>query len=211
MAEMVKSEYAEEARALMWGWWLLLLVGLLSVAAGVIILLKPSGSLTVLAVIAGIFLLLDGVIELGSSFMRSTRNRGVVAVLGVLTAVIGVLLIRHPIGSVTAIALLIGIWLIAIGVIRIVASFDEPEHRGWRLLAGVIALVAGIVIVAVPNIGFATLAILVGIGFIVNGVGAVGLGWAMRETSEELTGTGPARRAAGGPGSITGPPRPHAG
>ncbi len=211
MDEMVE-QYREEARALTWGWWLLLLVGLLGVAAGVIILLKPSDSLSVLAVIAGIFLLLDGIIELGSSFMRSTRNRGVVAVLGVLTAVVGVLLIRHPIGGVTAIALLIGIWLIAIGVIRIVASFDEPEHRGWRLFAGMIALAAGIVIVAVPNIGFATLAILVGIGFIVNGVGAIGLGWAMHETAEELTAEeAGGRRAAGGPGSITGPPRPHAG
>lgn len=210
MAETV-SEYREDATALRWGWWLLLLVGLLSVAAGVIILLKPSDSLSTLAVIAGIFLLLDGIIELGSSLARSTRNRGMVALFGVLTAVIGVLLIRHPIGGVTAVALLIGIWLIAIGVIRIVSSFDEEEHRGWHVFAGLVALAAGIVIVAVPNIGFATLAILVGIGFIVNGVGAIGLGWAMHELAEELTGGGAGRRTTGGTGSITAPPRPHAG
>lgn len=210
MAETV-AEYREEARALTWGWWLLLLVGLLGVAAGVIILLKPSDSLVTLTVIAGIFLLADGIIELGSALARSARNRGMIALFGVLTAGIGVLLIRHPIGGVTAVALLVGIWLIAIGVIRLVASFDEVEHRGWHVLAGLIALAAGIVIVAVPNIGFTTLAILVGIGFIVNGVGAIGLGWAMHETAEELTAEAGGRRAAGGPGSITGPPRPHAG
>ena len=36
------------------GWWLLVLVGALSVVAGVIILFKPSDSLATLAVIAGI-------------------------------------------------------------------------------------------------------------------------------------------------------------
>ena len=46
------------------GWWLLLLVGALSVVAGVILLFKPSDSLATLAVIAGIFLLLDGILEL---------------------------------------------------------------------------------------------------------------------------------------------------
>jgi uncharacterized membrane protein HdeD (DUF308 family) len=37
------------------------------------------------------------------------------------------------------------------------------------------------VIIADPNIGFATLALLVGLGFILNGFGMAGLGWSMRE------------------------------
>ena len=170
-----------------WGWWLFVVVGVLSVVAGVIILFKPSSSLATLAVIAGIFLLVDGIIELIAAFMSSTENRGLVALLGVLTAVIGVLLIRHPIGGVTAIALLIGIWLIAIGVIRFVTAFDEPLHRGWHAFAGALELIAGIVIVANPNIGYATLALLVGIGFILNGVGLISLGWAIREVRRVAT------------------------
>jgi uncharacterized membrane protein HdeD (DUF308 family) len=164
-----------------WGWWLFVLVGVLSVVAGVIILFKPSSSLATLAVIAGIFLLVDGIIELIAAFMRRTENRGLVALVGVLTAVIGVLLIRHPISGVTAVALLIGIWLIAMGVIRLVTAFDEPQHRVWHALAGALELIAGIVIVANPNIGYATLAILVGIGFILNGFGLMSLGWGLRE------------------------------
>jgi uncharacterized membrane protein HdeD (DUF308 family) len=131
-------------------------------------------------VIAGIFLLVDGILELVSSFARATPNRGMMALFGVLTAIVGVLLIRHPIGGVTAIALLIGIWLIAVGVIRLATAFDESENRGWHAFAGAIEIVAGIAIVADPNIGFATLAILVGIGFIVNGAGLTAVGWGMR-------------------------------
>jgi uncharacterized membrane protein HdeD (DUF308 family) len=170
-----------EAKELTWGWWLVVLVGLLSFVAGVIILVKPGDSLATLAVIAGIFLLLDGILELAESFMSSTRNRGMVALFGVITAIVGVLLIRHPVGGVAAVALLIGLWLIVIGVIRFVTAFDEYDHRGWYALAGVVELIAGIAIVANPNIGFATLAILVGIGFIINGLGLGALGWALHE------------------------------
>jgi uncharacterized membrane protein HdeD (DUF308 family) len=170
-----------QQRDITWGWWLVVLVGVLSIVAGAIILAKPSSSLATLAVIAGIFLLLDGILELVASFMRSTENRGLMALLGVLTAIVGVLLIRHPIGGVTAVALLIGIWLIAMGVIRFATAFDASRHRGWHALAGALELIAGIVIVANPHIGYATLAILVGIGFILNGIGLISLGWGIRE------------------------------
>jgi uncharacterized membrane protein HdeD (DUF308 family) len=161
------------------GWWMLLLVGVLSIAAGIIILLKPSDSLATLAVIAGIFLLADGIIELAASLMHGTRSRGSLALLGVLTAIIGVLLIRHPIGGVAAVALLIGLWLITVGLIRVIAAFEVAENRGWNIFAGALELLAGIVIVSNPNIGFATLALLVGIGFILNGMGMFAVGWSM--------------------------------
>jgi uncharacterized membrane protein HdeD (DUF308 family) len=127
---------AADLREWTWGWWLLLLVGALSVVAGVIILFKPSDSLSTIAVIAGLFVLIDGITELIASFSRQTQNRGLVAVLGVLSAIVGILLIRHPIAGVTAIALFIGIWLVAVGVVRLVVAFDEPwDARGtswWR-------------------------------------------------------------------------------
>lgn len=184
---MTESMRESEARELTWGWSLLVLVGILSVVAGVIIMFKPSDSLATLAVIAGIFILLSGILELASSFTRAAANRGMVALLGVLTAIVGVLLIRHPIGGVTAVALLIGIWLIAAGVIRFAAAFEEYEHRGWYALVGILELAAGIVIVASPDIGYTTLAILVGIGFILNGIGMAALGWGMKGIRREAS------------------------
>ena len=184
MAETMREA---EVRELTWGWWLLVLVGLLSVVAGVIVLFKPGDSLATLAVIAGIYLLVDGILELASSFMSSTRNRGTVALFGAITAIVGVLLIRHPISGVAAVALLIGLWLIVIGVIRFATAFDEYEYRAWYAFAGVVELIAGIVIVANPDIGYATLAILVGIGFIINGIGLGALGWGLHEARREAS------------------------
>src|SRR5512138_1472918 len=112
------SDESSDQQGLGWvsGWWLVLLVGFLSVIAGVIILAKPSDSLATLAVIAGIFVLVDGIFELVASLSRKRADRGFLALWGVLTVTVGVLLIRHPISGVAAVAFFIGIWLLAVGV-----------------------------------------------------------------------------------------------
>lgn len=177
-----------DLRAATGGWWLVLLAGLLSIAVGVALLLKPGDSLETLAVIAGIFVLLDGIIELAASLMHGTQSRGMVALLGVLSVIVGVLLIRHPISGITAIALLIGIWLIAAGVVRIVAAFEVDGHPGWNIFAGLVGVAAGTVIIIDPSIGYTTLALLAGIAFIANGIGVSALGWGMRELRHEAAG-----------------------
>jgi uncharacterized membrane protein HdeD (DUF308 family) len=178
-----------DVRAATGGWWLVMLIGLLSLVVGIVILAKPGDSLETLAVIAGVFVLIDGILELAASLMHGTQSRGMVALLGVLSAIVGVLLIRHPVGGVTFVTLLIGIWLIAAGVIRFAAAFEVDEHRGWSMIVGVIELIAGIAIISDPNIGFATLALLVGLAFIVNGVGISALGWNMRTLRHQTAAT----------------------
>ena len=118
--------------------------------------------------------------------MHSTVNRGSLALLGVLTAIVGRPPHPPPDPGGRGVALLIGIWLIAVGVIRLVAAFDVDENRGWNIFAGAVELLAGIVIVSDPNIGFATLALLAGIAFILNGVGMFALGWNLHTVRHEV-------------------------
>ena len=162
-------------------WWVVFALGALGVIAGGIVIAKPGDSLATLAVISGIFVLVDGIIELAASVSRRTANRGLLAVLGVVSVIVGIVLIRHPIAGVAAVALFIGIWLVAMGVVRFIGAFEEPAHRAWNIIVAIIEVIAGIVIVSSPNIGFATLALLVGTAFIVYGWGMCVLGWQMRE------------------------------
>src|SRR6476661_440033 len=59
----------EELHESTWAWWLFMLLGLVGIAAGVIVLAKPSNSLATLAVIAGIFILVDGIFDLVASLL----------------------------------------------------------------------------------------------------------------------------------------------
>lgn len=173
------SMSSDEVREATWGWWLALLIGLVSIVAGVIVIAEPSNSLKTLAVIFGIFVLIDGIAALVSALVSHPASRGLTAVLGVISVIAGVLLIRHPLGGVRAVALLIGIWLIAAGVVRLVGAFETPENRFWRIIVALVLAAFGIAIVAEPHIGYGTLAVITGIGFILYGLGMVAAGWAM--------------------------------
>lgn len=165
------------------GWWLLDVVGVASAVAGVILVTKPSHSLATLAVIVGIFLLIDGLVELVSSFGHPAEGRAIAVVVGLLGVIVGIILIRHPTRAVDAIGLLIGIWLVAAGVLRLLRALSVTGLL--QAAIAVVEIVVGIVIVSDPHIGYATLAILTGIWLIVNGVAMIVLGLAVRKARSD--------------------------
>jgi uncharacterized membrane protein HdeD (DUF308 family) len=114
------------------------------------------------------------------AFGRDAENRALVAVLGTLELIIGVILIRHPIAGVQATALLLGIWLIAAAAVRLVLAFDTPGERLGRLIVAALQGVFGVIIVSSPQIGFATFALLVGLSLIANGIGMILFGVLVR-------------------------------
>jgi uncharacterized membrane protein HdeD (DUF308 family) len=168
------------------GWWVLLLLGLVGIAAGVVVLAQPGIGLVTLAWVSGVFLLVDGVFEVVGSLSRRAESRGMFALFGVLSIIAGLILVRHPIGGVVAIALLLGIWFVAFGLVRFVDAFDRSEHRLWNLVLAVLEVVAGAIIVAAPGIGVATLALIVGIGFLLRGIATTTLAWMMRAAARPV-------------------------
>jgi uncharacterized membrane protein HdeD (DUF308 family) len=70
--------------------------------------------------------------------------------------------------------------------VRAMAAFEVREHRGWNLLLAAFEVIAGIVIVSSPDIGVATLAVLVGISFIVRGLGMCMVAWALHSAKDAL-------------------------
>ena len=160
----------DDTRALTWAAWLIALLALLTLAFGVVILVEPSITLSTLAVLVGIYLLVSGVIDVGWAIFGNRENRGLAAVFGVISAVLGVLLIRHPTVAVTAVALLIGLWLLAAGLLRLVRTFAVPGNRIWSFVLAVVEIAFGVVIVSDPKIGVATLALITGIALIVRAV-----------------------------------------
>jgi uncharacterized membrane protein HdeD (DUF308 family) len=163
-------------------WWLFLLFGLITIAAGIIVLVWPSISLQTIAVIIGIFLLIDGIFELVASIAgKGEQGRGLVAILGVISIIAGLYLIKEPFKALNAFVIVVGIWFVVSGVIRFFSAFSQPENRGVNIAVGLLDVIAGIIVLVWPNVGLATIAIIVGVVLIVRGLAFTAAGWQIRK------------------------------
>ena len=165
--------------------WLFDVFGLLTVAAGVILIAWPGPSLVTIAVIIGIFLLVDGVIDVILSIVGKGEGRGLVAVLGVLSIIAGLIMVKHPFSALAVLVIIVGIWFIVAGVVRFIAAFSDDQGRGTNIVVGILDVLAGIIVLAWPDLSLKTLAVLAGIVFVIRGVAFVWGGLQVRKLPKD--------------------------
>lgn len=74
---------------------------------------------------------------------RIGRAWGWLLAMGIISVVIGLLVIFYPRATLLAIAILFGIQLIALGVFSFVGAFTTPDKSAWlRALSAVLAVFA---------------------------------------------------------------------
>ena len=177
----------EQQGVLARSWWLVMLFGAAVFCVGVFFVISPHETLSTFTVIAGIFLLVDGVLAIGTSIFARGDGRGVLAMIGVLSAIAGLVLIKKPFGTLVVFVLVVGIWFIVAGVVRLVASFGEPEGRMTNIAVAILDIVAGIVILSWPGIGLTTLAVIIGIVLIARGALFCIAGWELRRLGHQAS------------------------
>ncbi len=174
------STSSEELRELAGLWWLVMLFGAAVFCVGAFFVVSPHESLSTFTVIAGIFLLVDGVLAIVGSIFGRGEGRGLLALIGVLSAIAGLVLIKKPFDTLVVMVLILGVWFVVAGVVRFVAAFGEPEGRGANIAIAILDVIAGAVILSWPSIGLATLAVIVGIVLLLRGAVFVAAGWELR-------------------------------
>ncbi|HWG09527.1 MAG TPA: DUF308 domain-containing protein [Solirubrobacteraceae bacterium] len=167
-------------------WWLLLIGGVVSLVVGVLLLVWPSRTLEVLAILLGIELLLVGAIQVGLAFGEPAGSRTGALLRGAFAGIAGLIVIRHPGGSLTVIALAIGIYLVLAGVMKAVSAFETSVGRGWLLAGALLDLAIGVVIVAWPHFGVTSLAVVAGIALLLRGALECASAFSLRTVNEGL-------------------------
>jgi uncharacterized membrane protein HdeD (DUF308 family) len=100
--------------------------GILSIAAGVAIIVWPSPGLVAVAVFLGAWLIVTGTVTIVGAF--SARKLlpywGLWLIMGVCEVALGVLALADPGATLAAIITVAGIWAVAIGVMRVALAFE---------------------------------------------------------------------------------------
>jgi uncharacterized membrane protein HdeD (DUF308 family) len=112
--------------------------GLLSIAAGVVIIVWPSPGLVALAIFLGAWLIVIGSISITGGFAarKLMPDWWLLPILGVLEIALGVLALADPGATLAAIVTVGGIWGVVAGVMRIVLAFQvkrlpDDVDKAW--------------------------------------------------------------------------------
>jgi uncharacterized membrane protein HdeD (DUF308 family) len=160
-------------------------VGVLSIVAGILAIVYPDITLLALALIAGINLLLLGALGLVDAISSDDDGdtRVLSGVLGLLGVIAGLVVMRRPGESLLAIILILGVWFVVSGLVDAIRALVVPGDRAFRLLVALFDLVLGGLILALPDLSLKTMAVLAGIAFIVRGIFAVLIGLRLRKVT----------------------------
>jgi uncharacterized membrane protein HdeD (DUF308 family) len=104
--------------------------------------------------------------------------------MGIVTLILGIIVAAHPTGSLNVIAVLLGILLVISGLFHLIRVFDPAEpHRIWLGFAGLLFIVAGVILIRHLDLTRAIIGLFIGITWIVQGVVALiaGIGGGSRE------------------------------
>ena len=156
-----------------WGW--VLSFGVITLLAGIVVLAWPGATLLVIAVLFGVQLIIAGVFRFVAAFATEEASGGtrvLLALLGVISIIIGMWAVRHVLLTLLALIVLLGIFWVVNGTIELFTALSHrgmPE-RGWTAAMGVLSILAGIIVLIYPGESLLTLSIVLGIWLLIYGV-----------------------------------------
>ena len=169
-----------EVPAVARNWWLFVVLGVICVATGIAAMVWPHITLLTLGILAGIYLMIAAVMEIIDAISGDAGGRAMSAILGVLALIAGLICIRRPGESLLAVVIVVGVYLVAAGVLRIVRAFGSEGNRWWGFAAGAVDAIAGIVVLSWPELGLVTLAVFFAITMLFRGVFSIVIGLKLR-------------------------------
>lgn len=170
-------------------WKALVARGLAAIAFGIVAMVWPVTTGIALAMLWGVWALVEGVGSFAQAFQPDTSGwaRFALIAMGVIAFVVAFFAIFSP--AVTAVTLtwILGIWLIVRGIFEAVAAFTTSTvvPRGLLVLSALVDFVLGVLFVANPGRAAVGIAVVLGITALVWGVVFLVTGFIVRKNLAE--------------------------
>ena len=170
-----------------WGW--VLFFGVVTLILGVLVVIKPKDTIYAFAILLGIWLFVAGLFRVVMAIADHEDTNGtrwLMAILGLLSVIIGILFLRHTEETVTTLAFLIGLFWVVGGIIEFFTAYSDhgSPARGFRIVMGILAFAAGIVTLVWPHLTLNVLAVIMGIWLILYGVLEIALSLQLRHLAD---------------------------
>jgi uncharacterized membrane protein HdeD (DUF308 family) len=184
------TELRHEIAALRGNWFWFVLLGIALAVLGIVALGYVVIASVAAAVAIGMLLFLAGAAEtIGAFWCRAWSGFFLQLLSGLLSLVVGVLIVRAPVAASVALTLLVACFLMVGGLFKIVAAVAYRFAAwGWQLASGVIDVILGFLIWQEwPASGLVVIGLCVGINLIFRGANWIALGLGLRSLPAATT------------------------
>ena len=169
---MTVPEVADPVAEMKKVWWVLLLFGILSVGFGVVLLVWPGRTVTVVATLFGLLMIISGVVRFITALLaEGVSQRWLYVVSAILGVVLGVLVMKYPEQTIGVVVLIVALFWIISGMVELFTgiTYESPD-RGIRILFGALSIAMGAAVLLWPAPTVLVLAIAAGVYAILIGV-----------------------------------------
>lgn len=176
---MAEATMTSEAKLV--PWWVVLIEGIAAIIIGVLLLVNPRITTTVLIQFLGIYWFIVGIIDIVRIFMDSSMW-GWKLFSGIIGILAGIAIIQYPLWSSllvpTVLVWVFGFFGIIIGVIGLIQAF---QGAGWGAgILGILSILFGLLLIFNAFYASLTLPFIFGILGVVGGLAALVMAFRMR-------------------------------
>ena len=173
-------------------WWWFLIVGLISLATGIIIFANPAATYIGLSLLFSLIMAGTGLSQIvfAVSERHSMKNWGWTLVSGILDFALGTFLMIFPLITMATLPFFVGFYLLFRGIYLIGASIELNsigiKGWGWVLIGGIILFALAFLTLYYPAVGALGLITYSGYAFIVSGVFSIVLAFQLRAVKRDI-------------------------
>lgn len=165
-------------------WRAMIVRGVIAIGIGILALIWPGLTVITLALVWGVWALVDGGMSIFQVFSSdaSMGSRVGWGILGAVAVIAGLFAIIRPGVTVVVLTWMLGIWLIVRGVVELVAAFSRTTAapRWLLVVAAVVDALLGILFVANPGASALAVATVLGLFTVIWGIAVLFLGIVVR-------------------------------
>lgn len=173
-------------------WWISLIIGILSLALGVVFLFKPAGALAALVILFVVSFFIAGLFDIffAVSNRKIIRGWGWTLAAGIIDILLGVFLLFIPAATPWVMIYFVGFWILfqSIWAIGISVDFQRSgvDGWGWMLALAILGIILSFAFILSPVFASGFIVAIAAVAFIVYGIFRIYLSIKYRSLKKDL-------------------------
>ena len=181
-------------------WYLPLILGIIFIAVGIWSIMTPASTYLSLALLFSVTFFVVGLLEIifSISYRKQLDGWGWSLASGILSLIIGVILILNPQISIITLPLFVGFVVLYRSILDIAWSIElkkyEVSNWGWLLFIGILGVIASFILIWNPLIAGLSVAIFTGIALITIGIFHIYFSIGLKKLNKEFKDLAPSKK-----------------